>query len=80
LTPAPGNAEEIYPRKLAKAHIGDGIVVEWTWAYCASMSARNYNSYPTIAEILLQQNGKMKIIRKLEKLTDIRRNEKNIIK
>lgn len=28
LTPAPGNAEEIYPRKLAKAHIGDGIVVE----------------------------------------------------
>jgi len=75
LTPAPGNSEEICPRDLHKASIGDAMVVEWTGAYCSSMSASNYNSYPIIAEILIRENGTIVPIRKAEKVSDMRRNE-----
>lgn len=75
LTPAPGNSEEICPRDLHKATIGDTMVVEWAGAYCSSMSASNYNSYPIIAEILIRENGTIVPIRKAEKISDMRRNE-----
>jgi len=75
LTPSPGNPEEICPRVLQKAHIGDPMVVEWAGAYCASMSARNYNSYPAIAELLVKEDGDIVVIKKHEELPEVWRNE-----
>lgn len=75
LTPSPNNPEKIQPRVLQKANIGDPMVVEWTGAYCASMSARNYNSYPAIAELLIKENGEIVIIKRHEELDEIWRNE-----
>ncbi len=79
LTPAPGNSEEICPRLLNKAEIADILVVEWTGAYCASMSARNYNSYPVIAEILVREDWSLVTIRNAEQLSDIWKNEISVI-
>lgn len=46
LTPAPGDPEGIEPRVLNKATIGDTLVIYDAGAYCQSMSAKGYNSYP----------------------------------
>jgi len=80
LTPSVGNSEEICPRLLHKAQIGDIMVVEWTGAYCASMSARNYNSYPMITELLVRENGTIIPIRKAEKINDMWKHEISQIK
>ncbi len=53
LTPAPGNPEEIQPRSLKKAQIGDEVYIHDTGAYCASMRARSYNSFPDAVEIMV---------------------------
>lgn len=53
LTPAPWDPEEITTRTLSKATIGDIIVIWWCGAYCASMSAVGYNSYPKTREVVL---------------------------
>ncbi len=53
LTPAPGNPEEIKPRLLKKAEIGDEVHIKDAGAYCASMRARGYNSFPDANEILV---------------------------
>lgn len=45
-TPAPGDPEEIVPRKLKKALIGDYVAIGGVGAYCASMSAKQYNDIP----------------------------------
>jgi diaminopimelate decarboxylase len=62
-------------RTMHEANIGDFIVMEGTGAYCAGMSTKNYNSYPEIAEVLLQSNGKSVLIRKRQELTQIMQNE-----
>lgn len=46
LTPAPSNPENLESRRLAKAEIGDKLVIFDTGAYCQSMSLKGYNSYP----------------------------------
>lgn len=50
LTPAPGNPEEIEPRRLTLARIGDEVRIHDVGAYCASMRARGYNSFPEATE------------------------------
>jgi diaminopimelate decarboxylase len=53
LTPAPGDAEVLRPRLLGAAEVGDLLVIGGAGAYCASMAAHGYNSFPDAAEILV---------------------------
>lgn len=52
-TPAKGNPEEIEPRLLNEAQIGDEVRIYDTGAYCASMRAKGYNSFPDAIEVLV---------------------------
>jgi diaminopimelate decarboxylase len=53
LTVAAGDPETLEPRTLQHANIGDYLVVEDVGAYCASMRAISYNSFPAAKEILI---------------------------
>ncbi len=53
LTPAPGNPEDVAPRMLTKATIGDLFVIGGVGAYCAAMAAHGYNGFPDAKEILV---------------------------
>ncbi len=75
LTPAPGAPETLAPRLLARAEIGDLCVIEGAGAYCAAMSAKNYNSFPEAPEVLLEETGTLRLIRKRQSLEQIVQNE-----
>ena len=75
LTPDYGNAEKLLPRNLNKTEIGDLCVIEGVGAYCASMSCKNYNSFPEVAEVLLPLTGETRIIRRRQTLEQIIQNE-----
>ncbi|HZP55341.1 MAG TPA: diaminopimelate decarboxylase [Candidatus Saccharimonadales bacterium] len=53
LTPEPGNPEQIKPRSLNQAEIGDTVMIGGVGAYGASMRAIGYNSYPAAKETIL---------------------------
>lgn len=53
LTPATGDPEGIAPRMLRTATIGDVVAIYDTGAYCRSMSAHGYNSYPSAQEYMI---------------------------
>ena len=53
LTPVPGDPEVLQVRKLTVPAIGDLVVIGGVGAYCASMSAHGYNSYPNAKEVLV---------------------------
>lgn len=53
LTPAPGEPEGIEPRMLPVAGIGDTLVIHDVGAYCQSMSAKGYNSYPSAGTVFV---------------------------
>lgn len=53
LTPAKNDPEGLLPRQLTEAKIGDIIAIGGTGAYCASMRARGYNSYPDTKELFI---------------------------
>ncbi len=57
LTPHPDDPEVVATRWLQRAEIGDPLVIEGAGAYCASMSAHGYNSFPKTPEILRQADG-----------------------
>jgi len=75
LTPAPGEPELLAPRDLPQAEIGDLVLIGGTGAYAASMSSKHYNSYPEASEILLQEDGENRLIRKRQSLESIWENE-----
>lgn len=75
LTPAPGNPEGLKPRRLIEASIGDALVVGGAGAYCASMSTKNYNSFPEAPEVLLTNDGAPKLIRARQTLEQMTANE-----
>lgn len=52
-TPAPGNPEEIEVRNLRTAAIGDEVRISDVGAYCASMRAKGYNSFPDAIEMMV---------------------------
>jgi diaminopimelate decarboxylase len=79
LTPKLYDSETIEPITLPKVSIWDTIVIEWTWAYNASMSMKNYNSYPEAWELLIRENWEIVEIRKRQELEDIWRNEIKVI-
>ena len=75
LTPAPGNPEDIHPQMLATTEIGDYLVVERVGGYAASMSVRNFNSYPDAPEIVRHGEGRYTVIRRRQSLEQITQNE-----
>ncbi|MCC5806594.1 MAG: diaminopimelate decarboxylase [Opitutales bacterium] len=75
LTPAPGDPELLAPRPLPEARAGDLCLVGGAGAYCAAMSAKNYNSYPEAPEVLLCADGAARLIRRRQTLGQILENE-----
>jgi diaminopimelate decarboxylase len=65
MTPAPGEPNLLATRSLPSGTaIGDLLSIEGAGAYCASMSAKNYNSFPEAAELMLRTNGDIAVIRR----------------
>lgn len=64
LTPAPGDPELLAARTLPEAAVGDFCVVGGAGAYASAMTAKNYNSFPEAAEVLLEENGAAHLIRR----------------
>jgi diaminopimelate decarboxylase len=75
LTPAAGDPEALAPRELPEAAIGDICVVEGAGAYCSAMPAKNYNSFPESAEVLLRADGSLALIRKRQSIRQMVENE-----
>lgn len=75
LTPAPGDPEGLLPRDLPAADPGDLLVIGGAGAYCAGMSAKNYNSFPEAPEVLLRADGLPRLIRRRQSLEQIVANE-----
>lgn len=72
---APGEPETLATRRFAEAEIGDLCVIGGAGAYCAGMSAKNYNSFPEAAEIMICADGSFKQIRFRQTLEQIIQNE-----
>jgi diaminopimelate decarboxylase len=49
-----GDPESVEPRMLKKANIGDIVHIYDVGAYCASMRARGYNSFPDAEEVMVE--------------------------
>jgi diaminopimelate decarboxylase len=77
LTPTPGDAEGVDRISLPRLNIGDYLVIEDCGAYCASMCAVNYNSFPQAAEVLIRENGDLTLIRKRQTMEQMIMNELN---
>jgi diaminopimelate decarboxylase len=75
LTTAPGDPECLSPRRMAQAEIGDTLVIEGSGAYAAGMSAKNYNSFPEAAEIMIDMSGEPRLIRRRQSLDQAMQNE-----
>ena len=75
ITPAPGTTDVLQARELAEASIGDLCVIEGAGAYCSSMPAKNYNSFPEASGVLIRTNGEFQQIRKRQTLEQMVANE-----
>jgi diaminopimelate decarboxylase len=75
LTPAPSDPEGLAPRSLPRPSPGDLLVVGAAGAYCAGMSARNYNSIPGAPELLVSADGGLTPLRHRQSFEDILRDE-----
>ena len=75
LTPEPDNPEGLETRLLTQARIGDAVVVGGNGAYCSTMSAKNYNSFPEAAEVLQSRDGSLQLIRRRQTLDQLLANE-----
>jgi len=75
LTPAQDQPEVLQARTLPQPEIGDLCIIEGTGAYCSGMPAKNYNSFPESAEVLLRTNGDLRLIRQRQTLDQVLQNE-----
>jgi diaminopimelate decarboxylase len=66
LTPAYNEPNVLAPRTLSRAAIGDLVVIDGAGAYCSSMSAKNYNSFPEAPEVIVRTDGDVRVIRRYE--------------
>lgn len=71
LTPFPEDPEALAPRLLQEAKIGDLLVIEGVGAYCAYMSAQNYNSFPLRSEVAFKPDGQVVEICRRETLDEM---------
>jgi diaminopimelate decarboxylase len=75
LTCAPGESETLAPRDLPIVTRGDLAFIGGAGAYCAAMSAKNYNSFPEAPEVLLRTDGTPHLIRRRQTLDQMLENE-----
>lgn len=75
LTPEPGNPEGLQTRNLIATRIGDPVVIGGAGAYCSGMSAKNYNSFPEAAEVMLLADGSTELIRRRQTPAQVVQNE-----
>lgn len=78
-TPANWDPEGLLPRLLNKANIWDLFIIDSVWAYCSSMSTKNYNSFPEAWELLIRENWDIQEIRKRQNVEDIWKNEIEVV-
>jgi len=78
MTPKPGEPEDLAERTLRTASIGDILVMDGSGAYCAGMSTKNYNSFPEAPEVLVDLEGKPHIIRNVQPVEEIYKNEVDV--
>jgi diaminopimelate decarboxylase len=71
LSPAQGDPEALLPRRLVEAKVGDLFVIGGAGAYCASMPAKNYNSFPEAPEVLIETGGTLRLIRERQTLDSV---------
>ena len=65
-----GEGGELRPQPLPAAAVGDWLVIEHTGAYGSSMSS-NYNSRPLAAEVLLDEAGAARCIRRRQTVEEL---------
>lgn len=75
LTTQAGNGDIVKPRRLLRAKIGDILLIGGAGAYCSSMATKNYISMPEAAEVLIDLNGKARLIRKRQTIEQMIQNE-----
>ena len=75
LTTAAGDPECLSPRRMAHAEIGDTLVLDGAGAYASGMAAKNYNSFPEAAEVLIERAGSLRLIRRRQTLDQAMQNE-----
>jgi diaminopimelate decarboxylase len=75
LTPDPDVLDKEKARLMAKAEIGDLVAIEGAGAYCSSMAAINYNSFPQAAGVLVKEDGSLQPMRRRQTLEQMLQNE-----
>jgi len=75
LTPAEGDPELLATRTFKGVEIGDLVVIGGTGAYASAMTPKHYNSYPEAAEVLVQSDDTLRLIRKRQDRSAIWENE-----
>jgi diaminopimelate decarboxylase len=75
LTPAPGDPEALAPRRVRRPRIGDLVLIGGAGAYCAAMSTITYNSYPQAPEIMREPDGRLRLLRRRQRLEQVWENE-----
>jgi diaminopimelate decarboxylase len=76
LTIRSGDQEDPQPVMLAHTEPGDYLVVERSGGYAASMSLKNFNSYPESPEVLRRKDGSFQLIRARQTVEQIIANER----
>ena len=74
-TPSPGDPEALAPRVLPPAGIGDFVLVGGVGAYCSTMCAAGYNSFPAPPEVLKKRNGGFTLLRRRQPAVQLTANE-----
>lgn len=74
-SPKLGNIEDFEPTLLGKIKEGDYLIIERAGAYSASMSLKNFNSYPEALELLRLRLGQYTVIRARQSIEQIVQNE-----
>ena len=75
LTPDESDPGLLKERLLTRAEIGDLFAIDGAGAYCSTMPAKNYNSFPEVPEVLVRESGEIVLIRKRQTLEQVFQNE-----
>jgi diaminopimelate decarboxylase len=75
LTTEPDKPKNLSARKVLRPRIGDLVVIGGAGAYCAAMAAINYNSYPQAPEVMLDDFGGFRLLRRRQDMAQVWANE-----
>lgn len=75
LTPQPKNPSWSTERLLQVPQIGDFMLIEGAGAYCSSLAAGAYNSFPSIPEVLVRGDGSFVLIKEGETMEQMLKRE-----